>query len=380
MKAIVATSSLELGIDVGRVGLVVQFLSPRQVTAMVQRAGRSGHRFGEKSRAVIVTVDNLFEALESHVIAFRAMKGDLEDITVPKKPYDALAHFMAGAAIDSEPPTLEEVYRLSVSTTPYSELRMEEVEDIASILSDVRVIRLGPGGRLGRSSRTYSYFYRVSMIPDEKTFKVHDVVSGRDVGEVGERFVQLRLMKASDPRSKPYIVLGGKVWKILEVDIDAGKVLVSPEGEVEGAIPAWEGELIPVDFKVAREVCSIISLAMNDREAGRRLLKARRLEERYAERILDTIEETARLWGTALSWKRPVVEEAEGVAILYACLGSKGNFALSLLLSKLMESSVAVEFHYIPYAIVFKSPASRGLGRLVAKSLKPSPSSTRLRG
>ncbi|WP_256204947.1 helicase-related protein [Aeropyrum camini] len=370
VKAIVATSSLELGIDVGRVGLVVQFLSPRQVTAMVQRAGRSGHRFGEKSRAVIVTVDNLFEALESHVIAFRAMKGDLEDITVPKKPYDALAHFMAGAAIDSEPPTLEEVYRLSVSTTPYSELRMEEVEDIASILSDVRVIRLGPGGRLGRSSRTYSYFYRVSMIPDEKTFKVHDVVSGRDVGEVGERFVQLRLMKASDPRSKPYIVLGGKVWKILEVDIDAGKVLVSPEGEVEGAIPAWEGELIPVDFKVAREVCSIISLAMNDREAGRRLLKARRLEERYAERILDTIEETARLWGTALSWKRPVVEEAEGVAILYACLGSKGNFALSLLLSKLMESSVAVEFHYIPYAIVFKSPASRGLGRLVAKSLK----------
>ncbi|BAA81199.2 putative ATP-dependent helicase [Aeropyrum pernix K1] len=370
VKAIVATSSLELGIDVGRVALVVQFLSPRQVTAMVQRAGRSGHRFGERSRAVIVTIDNVFEVLESHVIAFRAMKGDLEDISIPKKPYDALAHFMAGAAIDSEPPTLEGVYKLAVSTAPYEDLKMEEVEEIARVLSDVRVIRLGPGGKLGRSSRTYSYFYRVSMIPDEKTFKVHDVVSGRDVGEVGERFIQLRLMKASDPRSKPYIVLGGKVWKILEVDIDAGKVLVSPEGEVEGAIPAWEGELIPVDFKVAREVCSIMSLAMNDMEAGARLLRARRLDEKAMERVLDVLGETGRLWGTVLSWRRPVVEEAEGLAILYACLGSRGNFALSLLLSKLMEGSVAVEFHYIPYAIVFKSPASRGLGRLVAHSLK----------
>ena len=371
VKAIVATSSLELGIDIGRVGLVVQFMSPRQVLALVQRAGRAGHRYGETSRAVVIAVDNLYEVLEAHVLARRAVNGDLEDIDYPKKPLDALAHFSAGAAIDKTPGDVDSLYRLATSTAPYFELDKGELDSVIDLLESVRVLRVGESGEIRRGARTYSYFYRVSMIPDEKTFRVHDVVSGRDVGEIGERFLQLRLMKAVDPKSKPYIVLGGRVWRILDVDLDAGKVVVSPEAEIEGVVPVWEGELIPVDFKVAREVCSIIHLALEDREAGARLLTARRVDGDILSRLLGILAKSRHAWGgESPAWRRPLVEESSGIAVLYACLGSRGNFALSLLIAKMLEPLLAVEFHYIPYAIVFKAHASRGLGKAVAKSLK----------
>ncbi len=95
LKGLVCTSSLELGIDVGRIDLVIQYMSPRQVTRLIQRVGRSGHRIGMIADGIIVTMDS-DDTLEALAIARRALKEDLEPVEIPPKPYDALAHQIAG--------------------------------------------------------------------------------------------------------------------------------------------------------------------------------------------------------------------------------------------------------------------------------------------
>ncbi len=371
IKALVATSSLELGIDIGRVSLVVQFLSPRQVIAMAQRAGRAGHRLYEVSRAVIVTPDNVFEALESGVIAFRAERGHLEDIKAPRNSLDALAHFMAGSVIDGTASSVDDVVKLASGAGPYSSLSRDDAVRVASVLDNVKVIMLGDDGSLRPSRRTRSYFFKVSMIPEERSLKAVDIVSGRTVGELSERFIQLKLLKAVKPKDQPIIILAGKAWKLLEVDIDGGRVTLSPVAEIAGFVPVWEGEMIPVDWRVAREVCGLIGLAMVDVEAARRVLQARKLPDSMVEKIIDTAKRTAEAWGEDLylSERIAIVESYPGAAILYSCLGSKGNFALATLISKLLEGRAAIEFSYIPYAIVFKTSTSARIGSLVAEAL-----------
>ncbi|MEM0313636.1 MAG: DEAD/DEAH box helicase, partial [Candidatus Bathyarchaeia archaeon] len=95
LKGLVCTSSLELGIDVGRIDLVIQYMSPRQVTRLIQRVGRSGHRIGHIAKGIIVTMDS-DDTLEAMAISRRALNEELEPVDIPCKPYDVLAHQIAG--------------------------------------------------------------------------------------------------------------------------------------------------------------------------------------------------------------------------------------------------------------------------------------------
>src|SRR5207244_9413472 len=85
------TSSLELGIDVGRIDYVIQYMSPHQVTRLIQRVGRSGHSVGKMADGIIITMDS-DDTLEAMVVARKAKGEDLEDVTVPEKPLDVLCH------------------------------------------------------------------------------------------------------------------------------------------------------------------------------------------------------------------------------------------------------------------------------------------------
>lgn len=380
-QVLVATSSMELGIDVGAIDLVIQFMSPRQVLAMVQRTGRSGHRFGDTSRGIIVTIGNIYEVMESTVIAYRAVKGSLEDLKAPRRSLDVLAHQMTGMVIEGTAETVEDVYMIASSAYPFHDLSLEEAERVAVHLDSVRVLRYRDG-RLSQSGRSRSYFYRVSMIPDDTSYRVVDVVTGETVGELGERFIEAEVMRLGDERKFRFI-LSGRVWEALDIDVEAGKVTAKPIGLVEGSVPSWEGELIPVDYKVAREVCGLLSLGMVDREAFQRIMRSRGLDEESTRRILDVLAETGKTWGLHLSAVKPVVEQARSEAvILYTCLGSKGNYALALLISNILENRVKTEFSYIPYAIVFTSPG-RLPARLIAEALieakRLSPAERRMR-
>ena len=369
-KALVATSSMELGIDVGSVELVVQFMSPRQVIASSQRIGRAGHRAGETSRGVIVTPGNVYEALESGVIAFRTERGHLEDIRMPRKSYDALAHQSVAMVVEGLARTVDEIYEIASSTQPYRDISREEVGEVVGLLASLKILR-DRGGRLAESGRTRSYLYRVTMIPDERYLDVIDIVSGSKIGEVSENLHFINSLKAEATGGRPRMVLMGRAWEVVEVDLERGKVMVKPVGVVEAAVPVWEGELIPVSSRVAREVCSLLELAMEDPEAAARVISARKLPPSVVSRIIDVAVSTREKWGgRVISVSSAVVEVNRHATIVYACLGSRGNFALALLLSKLIEGAVRVEMSYIPYAVVFRSPIGVVPGHVVAAALE----------
>ncbi len=373
IKALVATSSMELGIDIGSVGLVVQFMSPRQVLTMTQRAGRAGHRLGEVSRAVIVTPQNLFEVLESAVIAFRTMKRHLEDVQAPRGLACPVAHQAAAMAVERGETSAEEIHSVISGTLPYATASREWVEEILEHLDAVRVLRFDPEtGRVKQGRRTRSYLYKVSMIPDEATYTVIDLVEDRRVGEVSERFVEASMLNLREGERLRF-VLAGRLWEAVDIDYEAAKITAKPLAEAEGLVPVWHGELIPVSRKVAREVCSLLSLAMDNPQVARRLLAARGLDEKWVEWVIRVALETSRRWGAPLlEPRRPVVEEYPSLTIVYACLGSKGNMALALLLSQLLaRRGVHVTFNHIPYAIVLSTPEGRGVpGYVVAEALR----------
>ena len=356
IKILVATSSMELGIDIGHVDLVIQFMSPRQVIAMTQRAGRAGHRIDEVSRGVIVTSSNLFELLESGIIAVRSEKGHLEDQFMPKNSYDVASHQIAGIVVEERGSTPEAIADIFWRSGSLNGLTMEEIESILDHLDSVGVVRWDPESRrvrLGR--RTFSYFYRVSMIPDESSFHVYDVITGSRIGEVSERFVESSMLRSGTPKLR--FVLGGKVWEAVSVDYERGRIEAMPLMAEEALVPSWEGEIIPVSYKVAREACAILSLCQYSWEECRRALEYRKIRGAWAERIYKIIKDTIKALGEgSIGPRTALVEEVQGVSILYSCLGSKGNLALALLLSRLMERRTRVEFDYIPYAIVFRSP------------------------
>ena len=372
VKVLVATSSMELGIDVGSVDLVIQILSPRQVIAMTQRAGRAGHSLFETSKAVIVTFNNVFESLESGVIALRTERGHLEDVRAHRKPLDAMAHQLAGMVIEGTAPTLDKAYSIFAGTYPFQDLDYSLLEDVASHLSSVRVLKVEGGGRLRQGRRARKYYFNVSMIPDEVTYTVVNFVDDSKVGELSSRFVEAvvaaRIQGGGDER--PRFALAGRVWELLDVNVDEGRIYAKPVYEAESHLPVWEGELIPVHYKVAREVCSLLSLAMYDPPAAEGLLRGRKLPDVAVHRILDVARETVEAWGGPhLGPYRPVIEAVpDGNAILYACLGSKGNMALGMLLSNMASKrlSTDVHFDYIPYAIVFNAPVA---GERLAKAL-----------
>lgn len=369
VKALIATSSMELGIDIGTVDLVIQFMSPRQVIAMVQRAGRSGHSLEAVSRGVIVTSSNIYESLESGVIGVRAERGHLEDIRFPRSSYDVAAHQAAGIIIESREASLDRIQGVFSRSGSLSSLTLGEVESILEHLDDVNVVRYSRDSQKARmGKRAFSYFYKVSMIPDETSFSVFDVSTGSHVGEVSERFIESNLLKGNDT-GRFRFVLGGRIWEAVSIDYEKGRIEAVPLLVEEALIPSWEGEIIPVSYKVAREVCSIISLCQYDRGDCIGALEHRKIPRGYAERFASIISETVGLYGgPILHPSNAVIEYTRGISILHACLGSRGNLALALLLSKLMEGEVRVEFDYIPYAVVFRSPATVP-GHLVKRAL-----------
>ncbi|MCX8188309.1 MAG: DEAD/DEAH box helicase [Nitrososphaeria archaeon] len=249
LKGIICTSSLEMGIDIGRLDLVIQYNSPRQVTRLVQRIGRSGHKIGMVAKGVIITQDS-DDFWESIIIAKRAIQGVLEKTNVIDKPLDVLAHQLVGILLDGHRLSLEEVFELVKRSYVYRNLTKEEFMMVLNYLSErkpslARVldnnfrkpVRIGP---------LYQYYFNtLSMIPEEKHYIVIDE-NGEPVGTLDESFVT----EYGEVGLK--FILRGAIWKV--ENISDGKVYVRLEDDPTGAIPFWVGEEIPVPYEIANEV------------------------------------------------------------------------------------------------------------------------------
>ncbi len=345
--AVVATSSLELGIDIGHVELVVQYMSPRQAVKLLQRVGRSRHRLGLTARGVVVALDNIYDILESAVLAARAMRGDLEPLQPYRKPLDALAHQLAGAVAERGEVSLEEFLWLARRTKPYEDLEPEELEMVAQLLASAGILRLD-GGRAQRGRRLYSYYYQTTMIPDTRQYPVYEVATRQRIGVLDEAFVA-----TLEPGDR--FVLAGRVWEVVSVGED--RVVVKPSRLETLIPPAWEGELIPVDWRVAREVGSILRRYATQ---GPRVLDEYPLAPSAREKVEKILGEHLSRGLPLPSDRLVLVEAIRDTVVYHVFLGSRGCKALELALSMVFRQvyGYTPKTASTPYTIVVKA-ASR---------------------
>lgn len=247
LKAIICTSTLQLGIDIGQVDLVVQYLSPRQVGSLIQRVGRSGHRLDLVSKGIIVTAFSE-DVLESSAAAQRARKGQLEPLLIHENALDVAAHQTAGILLDKRTISIDEVLKIFNRAFPFRTLSKAELLEVANYLDVLREVRL-EGEVLKKTRRTREYYYRnLSMIPDERRYPIVDVLSDRRIGTLGDEFMALRA------RVGLSFICKGKVWRIVQIEDETGTVYVVPSEDQFAAIPGWDGEMLPLSFGLAKEV------------------------------------------------------------------------------------------------------------------------------
>lgn len=245
IRALVCTSTLELGIDVGSVDLVVQYMSPRQVTSLVQRVGRSGHRLGRVSKGVLITV-SADDILESSASVNSAAAGRIEQTRPYWNSLDVLAHQIAGYLMDFETMDSDRMIGEIRKAAPFKDLPEDAFLRTAGYLSDLRKLRFD-GKTLSRTKLTRDYYYEnLSMIPDETRYLVVDVSSNETVGILGEEFV---LLKA---KVGVHFVIKGKVWQVEQIAEDR-KIYVTPVEDPLAAIPGWDGEMLPIPYELAVE-------------------------------------------------------------------------------------------------------------------------------
>jgi ATP-dependent helicase Lhr and Lhr-like helicase len=248
LRAIICTSTLELGIDIGNVDLVIQYMSPRQVNSLIQRVGRSGHRLDRESEGIIVAVypDDTLESLAS---VKNAKNNLIEPVPMHEGALDVLSHQIAGLLMDCQIITLTELTRLIHRSYLYRNLGINELLDLIHFLDSLNHLRFNEeDGVLNKTRRTREYYYsNLSMIPDERRYPVMNVLSDRKIGTLGDEFMALHARVGLN------FIMKGKVWRIVQIEDESGNVYVLPSEDPFASVPGWDGEILPVPFELAQQ-------------------------------------------------------------------------------------------------------------------------------
>jgi len=385
LKGLVATSSLELGIDVGRIDLVIQYMSPRQVTRLIQRVGRSGHRIGRIANGIIITMDS-DDTLEAMVIARMAYKEQLEPVDIPYKPYDALAHQIIGLLMKKKRWYFYEIYDMFKKAYPYADLTIEDIQKVLTYMHSryPRLAWVSFEDQLAIKPRQtkalYEYYFEnLSMIPDEKQYLVVDESSDSAVGVLDEAF----MAEYGKPGVK--FIIRGSPWKILHVYGD--KLYVKAVDDPTGAIPSWIGEEIPVPFDVAQEVGQVRGFVEQKiRRGGKPDEIAALLVKKYpadseavGRAILETVEQVQR-GNLVPTDQRIVVEDWEEFVIIHVNFGSLTNRALAQLLGHVLseQTGYTVAVQHDPYRIFIQTMGTANADAIIKlfNDLKQTPDAT----
>lgn len=341
---VVATSSLELGLDIGSVNLVIQVGSPRQATKLIQRVGRSRHRVGEAAQGVILT-NRLDDEAESLAILERVRRCSLEGSRIHRKALDVLAHHLAGLALEHGRLGVEEAIKVVKRAYSFRDIGVDEVDGCLRLLNSHGIIWYDGLVFRSRGLRTLQYYYdNISTIPDVMQFDVVDVSANKKVGRLDQLFVGEYGEEGSS------FTLKGLPWKIVSVDDNKKTVNVEPLPKGTTTIPYWVGELIPVEFETAQIAGRIRRRAAEGRGNG--------LSEAY----LRYISESREKLGLTPSDDTVVVERCRGFSqiVIYCCFGTRVNQTLATLLSTILSSKLGyfVEAKSDPYRILLSSQAS----------------------
>ncbi len=311
VPCLVATSSLELGIDMGAVDLVVQVESPKSVARGLQRVGRAGHELGAVSRGRIFPKFRA-DLLESAVVARRMLEGAIEETAIPRNPLDVLAQQIVAICAEEEI-SVDDLHELVCRAYPFRDLSRAQLENVLDMLAGrypsdefaelrPRIVWDRAGGLVrGRAGARRLAVTNAGTIPDRGLFTVQLVDGGGKVGELDEEMVY-------EARAGQTFLLGATTWRIEEITRD--RVLVSPAPGLPGAVPFWKGEGVGRPYElgeaIGRTAREVVSLP--EARALELLVSDYRLDERAARNLLVFLREQESATGVVPSDRTIVVE------------------------------------------------------------------------
>lgn len=253
LKCVISSTSLELGIDIGYIDLVVLINSPKSVSRALQRIGRSGHRLHEKSKGKIIVTDR-DDLVECSVLLKDAKEGKIDKINIPKNCLDVLAQHIYGMAIEN-PWDIDYAYDVIRKSYCYKDLTRDDYEDVLSYMAgeyseleeryvyakiwiDYKENTFGKRGKLARAL----YSTNIGTIPDSSGVLVK--YDGETVGKIEEDFME-RLKKGDT------FVLGGNTYRF-----NYGKGMTINVSPASGppTIPSWFSQQLPLSFDLAMDI------------------------------------------------------------------------------------------------------------------------------
>jgi len=311
IPCLVATSSLELGIDMGAVDLVVQVESPKSVARGLQRVGRAGHELHAVSKGRIFPKFRA-DLLEAAVVARAMRAGEIEETRVPRNPLDVLAQQVVAIAADEEI-AVAELHELVRRAYPFAGLSRPQLENVLDMLAGrypsdefaelrPRIVWDRTGGVVrGRDGARRLAVVNAGTIPDRGLFGVFLADGGGRVGELDEEMVY-------EARAGQTFLLGASTWRIEEITRD--RVLVSPAPGLPGAVPFWKGEGIGRPFELGEKIgaASRELGALGDAAAVARLRDEYLLDDAAARNLLAFLRDQAAATGAVPSDRTIVVE------------------------------------------------------------------------
>ena len=316
LPALVATSSLELGIDMGAIDLVVQIESPPSVASGMQRIGRAGHSVGEPS------VGKIFpkyrgDLVEAAVVVERMIAAQIEETRIPRNPLDVLAQQVV-AICAHDRWTVEELHRLVTRAQPFADLSREQLTGVLDMLSgrypsdefadlkprlvwdrqtdevasrnDARVVAITSGG----------------TIPDRGLYGVF--LPGDDAGRGGKRVGELDEEMVYESRAGETFLLGASTWRIVEIKPD--RVIVTPAPGEPGKMPFWHGDAVGRPIELGRAIGGFLREleSMKPKEAMARLCDSNALDDLAARNLISYLAEQREVTGVLPTDRTVVIE------------------------------------------------------------------------
>lgn len=341
LRAVVATASLELGIDIGSVDLVCQIGSPRSIAVALQRVGRSGHRVDPlsipKGRFFAGTRDELVECA-ALVRAIRA--GSLDQLEIPPWPLDVLAQQIVAAAA-CEAWNEDDLFRLVRHAYPYRELPRREFDSVIEMLSEGIASQRGRSGAFlhrdqvngkvrGRRGARLAAITSGGAIPENANYFVVADPEEVTVGTVDEDF-------AVESLSGDVFLLGTTSWRIRR--IEAGRVRVEDAHGAAPSIPFWRGEAPGRTFELSEEISKLRADILNEPDPVEWLMRECALDRRGAEQAALYVRAGTAALGALPTHTKVIAErffdEGGGMQlVLHAPFGARINRAWGLSLRK----------------------------------------------
>jgi ATP-dependent Lhr-like helicase len=396
LPALVATSSLELGIDMGAVDLVIQVESPTSVARGLQRVGRAGHQVGAPSKGVIFPKYR-GDLLEVAVVTRRMHEGEIEQTRIPRNPLDVLAQqIVAMTVMDTW--TGDDLFQTVTRAAPYETLTREVLDGVLGMLAGAypsdEFAELKP--RLvwdrvtdtidGRRDARVVAVISGGTIPDRGLFGVfmegETGTPGRRVGELDEEMVyELRAGMHGD-----VIVLGASSWRVQEISHD--RVTVTPAPGVPGKLPFWKGDAVGRPIELGRALGAFVGEmevelgrgARGREDAATRLREHHDLDDRAAENLLSYLEDERDSTGALPTDKRIVVERfrdelGDWRLTLLTPFGGRVHAPWSLAIEARLQDRLGMEVQSIwsDDGIAIRLPEGEGSVDGVEALLFPSP-------